>query len=95
MSEEQGYEIVMPFVTVTSKGGPHDDEPYVAGWEMGALDAFLEHARPPFHSQPIRSDNTAQADLIGMKHGYAVTVTVADECPEWSTLELDPPQETP
>jgi hypothetical protein len=89
MSEEAGYEIVMPFVTVTSKGGPHDDDAYTAGWEMGALDALLQHSHPPMHEQVIHAVNAEQADLIGMKHGYSVKVVVTEGDPEWSWLELN------
>ena len=88
--EEQGAELVMPFVTVASKGGPHDDAAYVAGWEMGALDAMLS-AAPEVCMQlrhTIHSVNAPQADLIAMRHGFKSRVTVFEECPEWSTVEL-------
>ena len=70
---EVGYGLVMPFVTVASKGGPHDDESYVAGYAMGLLDGKLKIAaahgfdRIP---QMVRDTCTAQADLIAMRHGY-------------------------
>lgn len=38
------YGLVMPFVTVSSVGGPHDDGAYVAGYEMGALAVRLQMA---------------------------------------------------
>jgi hypothetical protein len=87
VSEEAGFEMVMPFVTVTSKGGPHEDDAYTAGWEMGALDALLEHEMPPFHEQYIQAVNRAQADLIAMKHGYRVNA-VETGGDEWLWLEL-------
>jgi hypothetical protein len=75
--EGQGsYGMVMPFVTVASKGGPHDDESYAAGFEMGGLDATLK-ALAPFTALvrmpvTIRSVNREQADLIAMKHGFTI-----------------------
>lgn len=47
--EEQGYGLVMPFVSVASKGGPYDDDAYAAGWAMGALDAKLGAIMRPKH----------------------------------------------
>jgi len=85
-ANDEGYGLVMPFVTVASKGGPHDDQSYVAGWEMGALDARLEHERPAVLEMPIQLDNVQQADLLAMKHGYGYTITEHDG--QWSWLKL-------
>jgi hypothetical protein len=76
VTDEPSYGLLMPFVTVTSKGGPHDDESYTAGWEMGALDSWLANGGTAVHSQVIRSDNRDQADLIAMRHGYRMTAGV-------------------
>ena len=67
--------MIMPFVTVTSKGGPHDDESYACGWEMGALDALLGFGHPSSVAQAIHSSNLAQADLIAMRWGYTLRHT--------------------
>lgn len=64
------YDLVMPFITVRSVGGPHDDESYVAGWTMGHLDAVLEHQKPAMHEDTIYADSIPQADIIAMRHGY-------------------------
>lgn len=88
MTDNPGYDLVMPFVTVASKGGPHDDDAYTAGWEMGALDAFLSAARPVAHKQMIHAVNAEQADLIAMKNGYKACVRSDDDDPDWSWLEL-------
>jgi hypothetical protein len=85
-NEETELDLVMPFLTVSTRGGPHDDSAYAAGWEMGALDAELEHRRPPVLEQLIHAANREQADLIGMKHGYQVDITVHSD--EWSYLHL-------
>lgn len=87
-----GYGLLMPFVTVKSKGGPHDDASYVAGFEMGVLDTTLKAVAPfadnglgiPF---TIHSENRAQADLIAMKHGFTVQDVEWDDdlCDECAT----------
>lgn len=64
---EVGYDLVMPFITVASKGGPHDDQAYVAGWEMGKLDEVLRTEPWPYETT-IRTDNVPQAELLAMKH---------------------------
>ena len=86
MTESHEFDLVMPFVTVGSKGGPHDDESYTAGYEMGLLDAELAHAAPAVVERPIHAANTAQADLLAMKHGYRAET--GDETDGWVPLLL-------
>lgn len=81
------YGLVMPFVTTVSHGGPHDDDAYVAGIEMGRLDALLEHQRPRVHDQPIHAANAEQADLIAMRRGY-VAVLSEEQVEGWRHLWL-------
>lgn len=86
MSEEERdeeMELLMPFVTVTSVGGVHDDQSYVAGWEMGALDVTLQN-NPLFHEQVILTENAPQADLLAMKNGYRPDITRINE--NWSSF---------
>jgi hypothetical protein len=74
MSEEESKHVA--FVSLKSKGGPHDDESFYAGVEMGLLESQLRqlsgmvtveiHAM--FH---IRKDNHKQADLLAMSYGFA------------------------
>ncbi|MGW4127981.1 hypothetical protein [Amycolatopsis japonica] len=64
------YELELPFLTVQSKGGPHEDVAYCAGWTMGHLDAVLEHHKPAMHEDTIYQDSVPQADIIAMRHGY-------------------------
>lgn len=80
---EPSFDLVMPFVTVASKGGPHDDDAYVAGYEMGHLDAILSTGLPIFETT-IHAVNTGQADLIAMKHRYQCRQEPSDEVPEWT-----------
>lgn len=93
--EQAGYDLVMPFVTVASKGGPHEDQAYTAGWEMGALDAYLQYGnvQNPWQ-QTIRTDNAPQADRIAMKNGWIAEFD--DDGNGWTgmTLRLDE-SETP
>lgn len=64
-TEPDEYGLVMPFVSTASQGGPHDDDSYVAGYEMGQLDAFLGEGSPAVHEQQIHAENGEQGDLIG------------------------------
>jgi hypothetical protein len=79
------HELVMPFITVTSKGGPHDDNAYVAGYTCGRLDALLgmyAHLGVLGHEQWFAADVAPQVDLIAMKNGYhAVVDDESDEYP--------------
>lgn len=95
MSEEDReaqHELVVPFVTVTSKGGPHDDDSYVAGYEMGLLDAWLEVSRWPT-VRVVRTANRPQAELLAMRHGFNVEVEAYAPDSQWSTLHLTPVEE--
>lgn len=88
---EVEYGLVMPFVVCTSKGGPYNDDAYVAGWEAGALDMALEFAplRPGTIMrlpQAFHAANRPQIDLIAMKHGLAVEFE--DAADEWVYLIL-------
>lgn len=81
-NEEQGCGLVMPFVSVSSKGGPYDDVAYAAGWAMGVLDARLCQ-RPLLHEETIRTADVQQADLVAMKYGYRMESTPSDY-EEWT-----------
>lgn len=68
--DAQGYYgLVMPFLPVKSKGGPHDDDAFVAGYEMGLLDARLGGSVFD-QGQAVRRENREQADLIAMRYGF-------------------------
>jgi len=76
---EPEYGLVMPFVTVASKGGPHDDESYTAGYAMGMLDVTLASGVAK-HDVTIRATCEAQADLLAMRYRYhSVIGDVGDE----------------
>jgi hypothetical protein len=84
--DEGKYSLLMPFVSCRSRGGPYDDEAYVAGFSMGLLYASLEHERLPLYELPVYVPNCAQLDLIAMRHGYSVEITA--EADEWCTVVL-------
>lgn len=71
------FSLAMPFVTVQSKGGPHEDNAYTAGYEMGALDMRLR-AAVALGTKPaevcIRRESVLQCDLIAMRNGLVATV---------------------
>lgn len=91
--DAQPYEIEMPFVSVASKGGPHDDDSYTAGWEMGALDAELQHSSEPLLERYIHEASTGQADLIAMRRGFTATITRRAD--GWAFLRLTAVRKTP
>lgn len=81
------YELLMPFVTVTSVGGPHDDAAYTAGFEMGRYDATLATSMDGDRIDTIRTENVPQADLIAMRYGFTVK-WVREVAEGWSDVRL-------
>jgi len=107
MPDFEGYELVMPLVVVTSKGGPFDDNAYAAGWEAGA---FMETLRALARAglpasdiklhMPVRAANVPQLDLIAMDAGWAMQTDPADDgfwvyvtLTEMSDADPSPPAE--
>lgn len=85
------HSLVMPFITCASNGGPHDDDAYIAGFEMGYLDASLSSAKALgvlVAESMIHAVNRAQADLIAMKHGYSTRFTAVEDTTEWLHVTL-------
>lgn len=100
------YNIAMPFVTVASKGGPHDDQAYTCGYEMGYLDATLDAlsqaGQVTSWTVTIHRENIGQADLIGMQYNLTMSVgewtdpSVDDRVrEEWATVRFDWPEPEP
>jgi hypothetical protein len=83
-------ELVMPFIPVQSRGGPHDDAAYVAGYEMGRIDAILATAQTlgltPDTHYVIRTENGPQIDLIAMRYGFTAVVEEVGE--GWSNAAI-------
>lgn len=91
--EGADYELVMPFVTVTSKGGPHEDNAFVAGWTLGALDADM-NTLGRYRVDVERwflPELMPQVELIAMKHGYIVIPgSVVDPTQTYTQIVLTP-----
>lgn len=83
-------ELVMPFVTVASVGGPHDDASYAAGWSMGVLDTLIQSVASAgvVDGLLVAAENRQQADLIAMRHGWQASFTESDDGPEWLYMTL-------
>lgn len=91
MGEEE-YELVMPFKTVQSEGGPHEDNAYAAGWMMGSLDQKLKLGEREMQLTVIQKENWPQLDLILMKHGYTFRILEKDPdlFTDWDEILLIP-----
>jgi hypothetical protein len=83
---ENDWELVMPFLPIRSKGGPHDDSAYVAGYQMGLLDAELSGSVFK-QGRAIAVENRDQADLIAMRHGFIAEFSTED-IPGWVCITL-------
>lgn len=90
------HELVMPFIVVASKGGPYDDESFVAGWSCAVIDETLSQIAPSravLH-RTVRSAVLSQLDLIAMRHGYQIVQTDPkadkDRADGWALIELGP-----
>lgn len=100
--ERIGYELMVPFVACASNGGPYEDVPFVAGFEMGKLWAWcsaLKGADQATFVMTIRAENRDQADLIAMNFGARINDvppmpsaeirSIAPGAPpEWCTIEV-------
>lgn len=89
------YDLVMPFVTCASVGGPHDDASYVAGFAMGRLDAVLQIAGQlgmGSLTETVDAASKQQADLLAMRRGFTATFTES-ELPEWIYAQFEPTTE--
>jgi hypothetical protein len=89
-SEAPDWGLVMPFVVVTSTGGPYDDDAFVAGYQCGEIDRALKTIRAAGGSRldaTVRSAVVSQLDLIAMRHGFKLTARPT-EVDGWSTAEF-------
>ena len=85
--EEDGYALVMPFVVVTSKGGPYDDDAFTAGWQCGDLDrrlATIKDAGGEFYRTTLRKEVVPQADLIAMHRGFTLATEDFEDAEGWT-----------
>lgn len=86
------HELVMPFVTVASKGGPHDDAAYVAGWTCGRIAAQLATlaALRGTCTVWVPPEVAPQVDLIAMRHHYLARVGDLDPSHGYVEVKLTP-----
>lgn len=98
------YGLVMPFVAVRSQGGPYDDQPFVAGYQVGHIDQALAVVRllgltAASVQHGVYRPLLDQLDLVAMRHGYRMRSTdmvAGDDTTTWSAVEFfDPPRADP
>lgn len=84
------YQLEMPFVVVTSRGGPYDDDAFTAGFHAGQIYQHLEddqeRSLPPF-VLAVRADLLPQLELIAMKHGLLIE-RAPGTAPEWAVITM-------
>lgn len=78
---DHDFGLVVPFQVVQSKGGPYEDEAFVAGYAVGEIDAKLAMAAsvgiPEVKLPIVRRALLPQLELHGMRYGYT-TMTVPE-----------------
>lgn len=94
--EDEGYDLLYPFICVTSKGGPYDDDAFTAGMAVGQIDRALTVALAAGADRfrtTVRTDLVPQLELVGMARGFPVVVAEQVEeseghpaMPEWSLI---------
>lgn len=73
--EREEYGLLYPFIVCVSNGGPYDDQPFVAGVQLGRMDAQLAAAEA-LGAREMRftllTDLGKQAELVGMARGFPI-----------------------
>lgn len=97
MSDDEDFQLEMPFINVKSKGGPFDDDAYVCGFEVGAIAAEMQLASSlrtssmvvafP-SSRYVHAINVPQLDLIAMRYGFTVTSSPPEDDSEWAFIQF-------
>lgn len=89
---DDGYELVLPFVCVASKGGPFDDDAFVAGYRLGMLDlelAMLNTLEFSSVAKVVDKRCLDQVDLIAMHRGWRVLHVGFEHEGGWVDVDLD------
>lgn len=83
---EAEYAMVMPFVVVTSNGGPYDDQAFVAGCRFGDLARLLRSLPPEVQEFDHVEYVTLlpQVDLLAMSEGWTVGRYEDDDGEAWA-----------
>lgn len=90
--ETPEYELLMPFICVTSKDGPYDDDAFVAGMQMGKLWVELAQLvkwRKSMEVHLIRQIATPlvdQAKLFAFHYGLDCLLLIDQSDHDWSTV---------
>ena len=91
--EDDGMELVLPFVACVSNGGPYDDDAFTAGYQCGRIDSALKAAKAVGATSATYTVYTTlvkQLELIGMHHDFPnVTAEESPETPEWSFVTFE------
>lgn len=90
------YGLVIPFVACASKGGPYDDDAFVAGYQAGRIDNALSVARTVGTTGLKATAATSlvrQLDLIAMHHGFQAKAEACEGAEGWSFITFS--RETP
>jgi hypothetical protein len=85
--EDDGHDLVMPFVACVSNGGPFDDDAFTAGYQAGLLDKALEVLAAAGASElpaTVFTPLLPQLDLVAMRHGFQLTAVPAEDTGTWS-----------
>lgn len=90
--EDDGMELVMPFVVCQSKGGPYEDVAFAAGWQAGEIDRSLRIARVAnvavVEFPIVRAELVPQLELIGMRYDFG-KITVEPTADTWCSVSLE------
>ena len=88
MTDEQRYELVMPFVVTSDNGGVYDADSFVAGMRTKDIWVRCEVGENPivsYEPTPL----VPQLDLVAMHFGYVLSQEPWWEHPEeWTKVEL-------
>lgn len=76
--EEVEYGLVMPFVVCVSKGGPYEDQAFVAGVQFGGLWTMAQANLTPILAM-VYKELLPQIDLLAMNFGYTLDTRDHDE----------------
>lgn len=88
--EPEGFGLLIPFVCVTSKGGPFDDLAFVAGVQYGEISAELKDGTFPDDGKMVYSAIVQQLDLLAMHLKLVMFADAWDEHPEeWTKVRFE------
>ena len=101
--EDHEFDLLIPFVCVTSVGGPFDDDSFVAGIEFERIAHTLNTLKSidiTWYETNIRPALLKQVDLVAMHYGWTCTelpvpddVDLCDEHADWVYVKFEMAQE--